>query len=94
MSDVGYRTNRWLYTVYWVLREMSTSSGEHLDFSVALDDFSGIWDRIPAPGPLPDANEIVRTASQANFLMTSEGRVSVKIRTLGRLAASVRPAQT
>lgn len=92
MSDVGYRTNRWLYTVYWVLREMSSS--EHPTFSVALDDFSGILDRIPAPSSLPDANEIVRTASQANFLMTSKGRVSVKIRTLGRLAASVRPALT
>ena len=94
MSDGGYRTNRWLYTVYWVLREMSMTGGEHLDFSVALDDFSGILDRIPAPGPLPDANEIVRTASQANFLRTEAGQVSVRIRTLGRLAASVRPAQT
>lgn len=92
MSEDGYDSNPWLYAVYWALREMSTA-GE-LKFSVSRADFAEIMDRIPAPGRLPEANEVLRTASQANFLQVTGDQVSVKIRTLGRLAASVRPAQT
>lgn len=91
MSEEGYRSNRWLYTVYWVLRQIATTS--HSDLTVSRSDFAEIMDRIPAPGKLPDANEILRTASQANFLRMSDDQVSVKIGTLGRLAASVQPAQ-
>ena len=91
MSEQGYRSNRWLYTVYWVLREIATSN--HLELAVSRSDFAEVLDRIPAPGDLPDANEILRTASQANFLRVSDDQVSVKIGTLGRLAASVQPAQ-
>ena len=91
MSEQGYHSNRWLYTVYWVLREIATSN--HLELAVSRSDFAEVLDRIPAPGDLPDANEILRTASQANFLRVSDDQVSVKIGTLGRLAASVRPAQ-
>ena len=91
MSKDGYHSNPWLYAVYWVLREISTASESSL--SVTRADFAEIMDRIPAPGQLPEANEVLRTASQANFLDVSGDQVSVKIRTLGRLAASVRPAQ-
>ena len=91
MSEEGYRSNRWLYTVYWVLRQIATTS--HSDLAVSRSDFAEIMDRIPTPGKLPDANEILRTASQANFLRVSDDQVSVKIGTLGRLAASVQPAQ-
>ena len=91
MSERGYRSNRWLYTVYWVLREIAMSNRSEL--AVSRNDFAEVLDRIPAPGDLPDANEILRTASQANFLRVSDDQVSVKIGTLGRLAASVRPAQ-
>lgn len=91
MSEQGYRSNRWLYTVYWVLREIAISNRSEL--AVSRSDFAEVLDRIPTPGDLPDANEILRTASQANFLRVSDDQVSVKIGTLGRLAASVRPAQ-
>lgn len=94
LGEAGYRTNPWLYTVYWVLREMSKPDGDAPEFAIPLADFAGVWKRIPAHGPLPEPNEILRTASQANFLETADGQVNVKIRTLGRLAASVRPAQT
>lgn len=92
MSESGYHSNPWLYAVYWALRKISTASESA--FSVTRADFAEIMDRIPAPGKLPEATEVLRTASQANFLHVSGDQVSVKIRTLGRLAASVRPAQT
>lgn len=91
MSEDGYRSNRWLYTTYWVLRHITMADDKKL--SVSRADFVEIMSRIPAPGELPDANEVLRTASQANFLRVSDDQVSVKIGTLGRLAASVRPAQ-
>lgn len=91
MSEDGYRSNRWLYTTYWVLRHIAMANDK--DLSVSHGDFVDIMGRIPAPGELPDANEVLRTASQANFLRVSDDQVSVKIGMLGRLAASVRPAQ-
>lgn len=91
MSEKCYHSNRWLYTTYWVLRHIAKANDT--DLFVSHSDFVEIVGRIPAPGKLPDANELLRTASQANFLGVSDDQVSVKIRTLGRLAASVRPAQ-
>ena len=89
MGHRGYDTNRWLFTVYWVLREIGGSGTA--DLSIKRDDLANVMERIPAPGPLPDANEILRTASQANFLQYDENRVRVRIRTLGRLATAIRP---
>ena len=89
MGAHGYKDNRWLFTVYWVLREISLGNPEEL--SISQSELPQLVERIPAPGPLPDANEILRTASQTNFLHFDNQRVSVKIHTLGRLAAAVRP---
>ena len=89
MSEKGYHSNTWLFAVYWVLREISRCEPE--DLSIPLNRLPGLMTRIPSPGPLPDPWEILRTATQVNFLRCDEEEVSVKIRTLGRLAAAVRP---
>lgn len=89
MGRRGYDANRWLFTVYWVLREIGGSGTD--DLSIKRDDLADLMERIPAPGPLPDPNDVLRTASQANFLHYDDDRVRVRIRTLGRLAAAVRP---
>lgn len=89
MGRRGYDANRWLFTVYWVLREIGGSGTD--DLSIQRDDLADLMERIPAPGPLQDPNDILRTASQANFLQYDDDRVRVRIRTLGRLAAAVRP---
>ena len=89
MSETGYHNNTWLFTVYWVLREISRREPEEL--SIPRDRLPDLMTRIPASGPLPDPWEILQTATQANFLQYHEEDISVKIRTLGRLAAAVRP---
>ena len=89
MGRRGYDANRWLFTVYWVLREISGNGAD--DLSIKRADLADLMERIPAPGPLPDPNEILRTASEANFLRYDENCVRVRIRTLGRLATAVRP---
>ncbi len=88
MGRRGYDVNPWLFTVYWVLREICGSGTD--DLSIKRRDLAGLMERIPAPGPLPEPSEILQTASQANFLRYDEDRVWVRIRTLGRLAAAVR----
>ncbi len=90
MGESGYRQNRWLYTAYWLVREIARAAPD--TFTVARDDLSVLLKGLPAPGPLPDANEMLRTATQANFLSYTDENVFVKVRTLGRLAAAVRPA--
>lgn len=90
MSERGYHDNPWLFTVYWVLQAISRSAPD--DLSVPRSSLPDLLNRIPAPGPLPDHLEILRTATQANFLQCSEEDVGVKIRTLGRMAAAIRPA--
>ena len=89
MGRRGYDVNQWLFTVYWVLREISGCGND--DLSIRRGDFGDLIQRIPAPGPLPDENDMLRTASQANFLRYDQDRVWVRIRTLGRLSAAVRP---
>ena len=91
MGTKGYRQNRWLYTAYWMVREIARAAPE--TFSVARSDVSDLLKRLPAPGPIPEANEMLRTASQANFLSYTDETVTVKVRTLGRLSAAVRPEQ-
>ena len=89
LGRLGYESNIWLFAVYWMVRELSKRGGKEM--MVSRGELPGIMESIPAPGPLPEADEILRTASQANFLHYTDDRVSVKIRTLGRLAAAVRP---
>ena len=85
----GYQSNNWLFSVYWVVRELGKRGGQ--DMTVSREELPSIMEAIPAPGELPDAEEILRTAAQANFLRYTDECVSVKIRTLGRLTAAVRP---
>ena len=90
MSESGYRHNPWLYTAYWLVREIARASPE--TFAIARSALPTLLESLPAPGPLPDVNEMLRTATQANFLWYTKESVVVKVRTLGRLAAAVRPA--
>lgn len=94
MSMQGYRDNQWLFTAYWVLRELSKNGVG--GFRVERSGFPDLMDRIPVPQgePAPDCNEILRSASQANFLSYDDEWVRVRIPTLGRIAAAVRPKVT
>ena len=94
LSAQVYWNNPWLFTAYWVLRELSNhGSGE---FRVERAGFPELMRRIPVPQgqPVPDCNEILRSASQANFLSYNDDWVRVRIPTLGRIAAAVRPRVT
>ena len=92
MSTHGYSTNPWLYTAYWVLRLISLEGVNR--FRVSVADFEDLVARIPIPkgNRSSTAADILRTASQSNFLSYGNRWVSVKIRTLGRIAVAVRPA--
>ena len=94
MSAQGYRDNRWLFTAYWVLRELSNNGIG--GFRVERSGFPDLMRRIPVPQGErePDCNEILRSASQANFLSYDDEWVQVRIPTLGRIAAAVRPKVT
>ena len=91
LSEQGYRDNPWLFEVYWVLRELSSAISNA--FGVSRTDFQEVAGRIPVPkgGCPPDCSVLLRTASQANFLSHDDRYVRVRIRTLGRIAAAVRP---
>ena len=91
LSEQGYRSNPWLFMIYWILRLLS--SGENGGFRVSQTDFQALVDRIPIPhgGQRPECVELLRTATQANFLSHDERQVCVKIRTLGRIAGAVQP---
>lgn len=91
MSGRGFRTNPWLFSAYWILRGLSDGGAE--DFGTQEAGFEELTRRIPVPTGerLPDPAEILRSASQANFLDRDHHAVSVKIRTLGRIASAVRP---
>ena len=94
MSAMAYRHNPWLFTAYWVLRELSNNgSGK---FRVERSGFPELMRRIPVPHgePAPDCNDVLRSASQTNFLSYDDEWVRVRIPTLGRIAAAVRPKVT
>ena len=92
LSEQGYRSNPWLFGVYWVLREVSRRNSR--TFRISQKDFQDVTSRIPIPegGRPVDCSALLRTASQANFLSYNRRDVSVPIRTLGRIVAAVRPA--
>ena len=92
LSEQGYRDNPWLFEAYWVLRLISDE--DPTGFRLDRSSFQELASRIPVPkgGHLPECSEILRTATKANFLSQEEEYVSVRIRTLGRVAAAVRPA--
>ncbi|MCY4451616.1 MAG: hypothetical protein OXC01_06665 [Immundisolibacterales bacterium] len=92
MSQHGYRTNPWLYAAYWLLRLIGQEAPNR--FRVSVNDFEGLVEHIPTPDGAKrfTSAELVRSASQANFLSYDKRWVNVRIRTLGRIAVSVRPA--
>ena len=91
MSQQSFDRSRWLYVAYWVLRLIVKTRPR--SFRVRRRDFDAFTQRIPIPTgtQLPSSSEILRSTSQANFLSYDDRFVQVKIRTLGRIAASVRP---
>ena len=91
MSERGFETSPWLFATYWILRTLSNDDENGIRLPTA--DFGGLTRGIPVPtgGRLPDPAEILRSASQANFLRRDGDAVSVNIRILGRIASAVRP---
>lgn len=91
MSERGFRMSPWLFSAYWILRELSNGGAEN--FGTQEAGFEELTRGIPVPTGerLPDRAEILSSASQANFLNVNDHTVSVKIRTLGRIASAVRP---
>lgn len=94
LSEQGYRDNPWLFAAYWVLRGIANEDADK--FRVNRKEFENLSQNIPIPpdGMLPDSADILRTASQANFLSYDKNYVNVRIRTLGRITSAVRPALT
>ena len=91
MSERGFRTNPWLFSAYWILRRLSSDGGD--GFGAQVTDFEELTRRIPVPAGehLRDPADILPAAFRANFLDQDRHKVSVKIRTLGRIASAVRP---
>ena len=86
MSVTGYRSNPWIYTVYWILHQIGPGT-------VTVEEFKGLVERIPKPGRrgLPAWDVVLQQASLANFLHRESNEVSVRIPLLGRISASARP---
>lgn len=91
MSINGLKSNRWLYTIYWIMRLLSKSRSKNKEKSVT--EFKRMYKRIPIVegDELPSSEEILRTATQANFLSFDGSKIKVKIRTLGRISSAIRP---
>ena len=91
MSKRGFEKNPWLFATYWILRRLSSDRAD--TFGTQAASFEELTRGIPVPagGCLPDPVDMLRSASQANFLNHDSHTVSVKVRTLGRIAAAVRP---
>ena len=91
MSERGFRSNRWLFAAYWMIRGLSSDRADH--FAAPLAGLDELTRKIPVPAGerLPDPDELLSSASLANFLERDRDAVAVKIRTLGRIAAAVRP---
>lgn len=96
LSMWSYRDEPWLYAVYWTLRKLAGES----TFSVRESEFRDVIADVPVPQMLrtegadegiPTWAEVLRTATKSNFLSRDGDRVKIKIPTLGRIAAAVRP---
>ena len=92
MSERGFRNNRWLFAAYWLIRGLSGDGADR--FATPLARLDELTRKIPVPAGerLPDPEELLSSASLANFLERGRDAIAVKIRTLGRIAAAVRPA--
>lgn len=91
MSEQSFLRSRWLYVAYWIVRLIATDYPRA--FRLPRREFEVLTKKIPVPEgcDLPNSAEILRSTSQANFLSFDDRFVWVKIRVLGRIAASVRP---
>ncbi|MBF6302054.1 hypothetical protein IU459_31585 [Nocardia amamiensis] len=85
LSPVGREKEPWLHAVYSVLRNLVLSSPE--SFSVPHHQFVELAERT---GDLVSPEDLLSTASRANFLVHQDGMVRPRIPLLGRIAAAVR----
>jgi hypothetical protein len=86
LSQAGRITDPWLHSVYSAMRGLALWSPE--SFELPLDDFLILAER-DCTGMSPQ--ELLSSASRANFLTFDENAVRLRIRLLGRVAAAVRP---
>jgi hypothetical protein len=86
LSPTGRANEPWLHSVYSALRALVLTSPE--TFSLPLDQFIALAERTGA-GTSPE--DLLSTATRANFLMLESGVVRPPIRLLARIAAAVRP---
>lgn len=86
LSPLGREQEPWLHSVYSAMRTIVLSSPE--TFSLPLDQFITLAERTSV-GTSPE--DLLSTATRANFLMLDSGMVRPRIRLLGRIAAAVRP---
>lgn len=87
LSPLGRETEPWLHAVYTILRNLVLSSPN--TFSVSLDQFTELAERT---SDLVSPEDLLSTASRANFLIHEAGLVRPRIPLLGRIAAAVRTA--
>ena len=94
LSEQSFLRSRWLYVAYWIVRLIATEYPRA--FRLKRGEFDLLTKQIPVPDgyDLPTSTEILRSTAQANFLSFDDRFVWVKIRVLGRIAASVRPQVT
>lgn len=76
----------WLHAVYSVLRNLVLSSPD--TFSLSHNEFVELAERT---GDLVPPEDLLSTASRANFLVFEDGIVRPRIPLLGRIAAAVTP---
>jgi hypothetical protein len=90
MSDDGLRSSPWLWAVYRSLREFSLKFGA--SGKITTDDFLSMYrfNKLDRSGVYGE--EVLRTGADTNFLMVDgDGRVSVRIPVLAKIAAASVP---
>jgi hypothetical protein len=86
LSPLGRKSDPWLHSVYSALRAIVLCSPDSL--ALSLDEYTAML----APdcvGTSPQ--ELLSTATRANFLTFSDGIVRPRIPLLARIAAAVTP---
>ncbi len=86
LSPLGRTTEPWLHSVYSVMRVLVLSSPTN--FSVPLGQFIELAERT---SDLVPPEDLLSTATRANFLVHEGGQVRPRIPLLGRIAAAVQP---
>lgn len=86
LSPLGRMTEPWLHAVYSIMRSIALESRE--TFSVSIDQFAELASRT---ADLISPEDLLSTASRANFLVDESGEIRPRIPLLGRIAAAVQP---